>query len=141
MDSVYGDQVRYHLREDTSFESVFWLHTARSGNNPCLVSVFFMHSIVRWDLTTGDFGFASTNVASASTIYALWFGWLFSVAELEYCSNQWEEPCWLSGVVNDCLLADARSRERWMDYVSHCRVICGQEMKLLMSMIIRLGCF
>ena len=87
--------------------------------------LFFTNSVVRWDSTLGDFGFASNNVACASTIYVLWFGWLVLVVELEYCSNRWEEPCWLSGVVNDRLLAELRSQESWMDYVLHCRVICG----------------
>jgi len=108
---------------------------ARIGDNPCLVRFFFMNKIVRWDLTPGDFGFASADVACARKIHVLWFGWLFLVAELEYCSNQWEEPCWLSGVVNVRLLAEARSWERWMDYVSHRRVICGQEIQCVSQLV------
>jgi hypothetical protein len=94
-----------------------------------------MNSVVKWDLTPEDISLASADVAYASTIYVLWFGWLFSVAELEYCINRWEEPCWLSGVVNDQLLAEACSSERSMDYVSHHRVIHGQEIQYVSQLV------
>ena len=93
LESINGNPVRYRLREDTSFDTIFWSYTARSRDNSCLVCFCFMNSIVKLNSMPEDFGLASVNVAYASTIYVLWFGWLFLVTELEYCSNQWEEPC------------------------------------------------
>ena len=71
LDSACGNPVRYCLREDTSFEAVFWSFKAKSGNNPCLVRFLFMNSVKRCDLPPGDFGPASANVGYASTIYVL----------------------------------------------------------------------
>ena len=70
-----------------------------------------------------DISLTSVNVAYASTIYVLWFGWLFAVVELEYCVNRWEEPCWCSGVISERLLGEARSREHWMPCLAKCQVI------------------
>jgi len=84
-----------------------------------------MNSVVKWDSTPGDIGLVSADVAYASTIYVLWFGWLFLVAELEHCNNRWDEPCWCSGFINDRLLGEACSQELWIPCVSNGGVICG----------------
>ena len=92
LDSVHGDPVRYWLCQDTSFDAIFWSYMDRSGDNSHLVQFFFMNSVVKWDLTPGDISLASADVVYASTIYVLWFGWLFLVSELKYCDNRWEDP-------------------------------------------------
>ena len=80
-------------------------------------------------MTPEDIVLASVDVLDSNTIYVLWFGWLFLVAELEYCNGQWDQPCWHSELISECLMGEARRREHWMACVSQHVVISGCEDK------------